>query len=108
FLATIDKYGKQTNIIEDMHAVEETYQALLKKSLALGRIVNKVSQPQEAVGVLMPNITNTIALILGMTAFNRIPALLNYTSGSTGMQNACIAANIKTVITSRQFIEAAK
>ncbi len=108
FLDTIDKYGSQTKLIEDMGEVEETYQDLLKKSLALGRIVTKVSEENEAVAVLMPNVTNTIALLLGMTAFKRIPALLNYTAGSSGMQNACVAANIKTVITSRKFIEAAK
>lgn len=108
FLDTINQFGGHTQFIEDMNATEETYQALLKKSLALGRIVSKVSQPQEAVAVLMPNITNSVALILGMTAFNRIPALLNYTSGTAGMQNACIAANIKTIITSRQFINVAK
>lgn len=108
FLDTIDKHGRKTKIIEDMNEVEETYQELLKKSLALGRIVNKVSQPNEAVAVLMPNVTNTIALILGMMAFNRIPALLNYTAGTTGMQNACIASNVKTVITSRKFLKSAK
>jgi acyl-[acyl-carrier-protein]-phospholipid O-acyltransferase / long-chain-fatty-acid--[acyl-carrier-protein] ligase len=108
FLDTIDKYSGKTKIIEDMNEVEETYQELLKKSLALGRIVSKVSQPNEAVAVLMPNVTNTLALILGMTAFNRIPALLNYTSGTAGMQNSCVAANIKTVVSSRKFIEAAK
>jgi acyl-[acyl-carrier-protein]-phospholipid O-acyltransferase / long-chain-fatty-acid--[acyl-carrier-protein] ligase len=108
FLDTIDKYGSSTKLIEDMNEVEETYQELLKKSLALGKIVSKVSQPNEAVAVLMPNVTNTLALILGMTAFNRIPALLNYTSGTAGMQNACIAANVKTVITSHKFIEAAQ
>jgi len=108
FLDTIDKYGAKTKIIEDMNEVEETYQELLKKSLALGRIACKVSKPNEAVGVLMPNVTNTVALILGMTAFNRIPAMLNYTAGTAGMQNACTAANIKTVISSRKFIEAAK
>jgi len=107
FLDTIDKFGSRTKIIEDMNGVEETYQMLLKKSLALGRIACKVSAPREAVGVLMPNVTNTLALILGMTAFNRIPAMLNYTAGTSGMQNACIAANIKTIITSRKFIEAA-
>lgn len=108
FLDTIDKYGSKTKIVEDMNQVEETYQELLKKSLALGRIACKVTQPSEAVGVMMPNITNTVALILGMTAFNRIPAMINYTSGTSGIQNACIAANIKTIITSRKFIEAAK
>jgi acyl-[acyl-carrier-protein]-phospholipid O-acyltransferase/long-chain-fatty-acid--[acyl-carrier-protein] ligase len=107
FLDTIDKFGSRTKIIEDMNGVEETYQMLLKKSLALGRIACKVSEPREVVGVLMPNVTNTLALILGMSAFNRIPAMLNYTSGTAGMQNACIAANVKTIITSRKFIEAA-
>jgi len=108
FLDTIDKFGANTKIIEDMNEVEETYQDLLKKSLALGKIACKVSAPNEVVGVLMPNVTNTLALILGMTAFNRIPAMLNYTAGSAGMQDACTTANIKTVISSRKFIEVAK
>jgi len=108
FLDAIDKFGSSHKLIEDMNEVEETYQELLKKSLALGRLATKVSAPKEAVGVLMPNITNTLALILGMTAFNRVPAMLNYTSGTAGMQNACIAANVKTIITSHKFIETAK
>ncbi|MFW5432026.1 MAG: AMP-binding protein, partial [Methylophilaceae bacterium] len=108
FLDAVDKFGRKTKIIEDMNEVEETYQDLLKKSLALGRIACKVSKPNEVIGVLMPNVTNTLGLILGMFAFNRIPALLNYTSGTAGMQNACIAANVRTIITSHKFIEAAK
>lgn len=107
FLDAVDRYGGNYKLIEDLNETEETYQDLLKKSLALGRIATKVTSANEAVGVLMPNITNTLALILGMSAFNRIPAMLNYTAGTAGMQNACIAANIKTVITSRKFIEAA-
>jgi acyl-[acyl-carrier-protein]-phospholipid O-acyltransferase/long-chain-fatty-acid--[acyl-carrier-protein] ligase len=108
FLDAIDKFGSNYKLIEDINQTEETYQDLLKKSLALGRLATKVSSPNEAVGVLMPNVTNTVALILGMTAFNRVPAMLNYTAGSAGMQNACIAANVKTVISSRKFIETAK
>ena len=107
FLDAIDKFGGNYKLIEDLNETEETYQDLLKKSLALGKIATKVSAPNEAVAVLMPNITNTLALILGMSAFNRIPAMLNYTAGTAGMQNACIAANIKTVITSHKFIEVA-
>jgi acyl-[acyl-carrier-protein]-phospholipid O-acyltransferase / long-chain-fatty-acid--[acyl-carrier-protein] ligase len=107
FLDAVDKFGGNYKFIEDMNETEETYQELLKKSLALGRIASKVSSSGEVVAVLMPNITNTLALILGMSAFNRVPAMLNYTSGTAGMQNACIAANIKTIITSHKFIEAA-
>lgn len=108
FLDSIDKFGRSTRIVEDLNQVEETYQDVLKKSLALGRLASKVSQRGEAVGVLMPNLTNTAALILGMSAFGRIPAMLNYTAGTSGIQNACIAADIHTVITSRQFLETAK
>jgi len=43
-----------------------------------------------------------------MSAFNRVPAMINYTAGTAGMQNACIAAKVNTVITSRKFIETAK
>ena len=107
FLDAVDRYGSNYKLIEDLNETEETYQDLLKKSLALGRIATKVTSANETVGVLMPSITNTLALILGMSAFNRIPAMLNYTAGTAGMQNACIAANIKTVITSHKFIEAA-
>ena len=107
FLDAVDKYDGSYKFIEDMNEVEETYQSVLKKSLALGRLVTKISVPAETVAVLMPNITNTLALILGMSAFNRIPAMLNYTAGAAGMQNACIAANVKTVITSHKFIETA-
>lgn len=107
-LDAMDKYGAKTRIIEDLNQVEETYQEVLKRSLALGRIATKVSQRDEAVGVLMPNITNTLALLLGMTAFRRVPAMLNYTAGAEGMRNACIAANVRTIISSRKFIEAAK
>ncbi len=108
FLDAVDKFGSDYKLIEDLNEVEETYQNVLKKSLALGRIVTKVSSPNEVVGVLMPNITNTVALILGMSAFNRVPAMINYTAGTAGMQNSCTAADVKTVITSRKFIETAK
>ena len=108
FLDSLNKFGGNSPIIEDMNEVEDTYQEVLKRSLALGRLTCKISKPGEAVGVLMPNVTNTLALILGMSAFKRIPAMLNYTAGTAGMQNACIAANIQTVITSRKFLETAK
>ncbi|WP_334107943.1 bifunctional acyl-ACP--phospholipid O-acyltransferase/long-chain-fatty-acid--ACP ligase [Methylobacillus sp.] len=107
-LNAIDTYGCKRTLIEDMQQVEEDYGTVLKKTLALGRLAGKISREGETVGVLMPNVTNTVCLIFGMSALGRIPAMLNYTAGASGMQNACIAAGIRTVITSRQFLETAK
>lgn len=108
FLEAVSIHGRKTLLIEDMQQVEESYGALLTRSLALGRMAVKISEPNEAIGILMPNVANTVCLIFGMNAMQRIPAMLNYTAGTTGMQNACIAANVKTVLTSRAFIDAAK
>ena len=108
FLDAIKIHGRGTRLLEDMQQMEETYGQLLKKSLALGRLVSKVSAQGENVGVLLPNVTNTICLIFGMSAMQRIPAMLNYTAGTAGMQNACTAARVRTLITSRRFIETAK
>lgn len=107
-LDAIAIHGRRTRLVEDMQQIEESYGDLLKKSLALGRLTAKITQPAETVGVLMPNITNTICLVFGMSGFKRIPAMLNYTAGSSGLQNAIIAGNIRTVISSRKFIAAAK
>lgn len=108
FLDAISTYGRSSVLVEDMRQVEETYGELLKKSLALGKLTAKITQPNENVGVLMPNVTNTICLIFGLSAFGRIPAMLNYTAGSAGIQNACTAACVKTIISSREFIQTAK
>jgi acyl-[acyl-carrier-protein]-phospholipid O-acyltransferase/long-chain-fatty-acid--[acyl-carrier-protein] ligase len=111
FSALVDAtnvHGRKTRLLEDMKQVEETYGELLNRSLALGRMVEKISAPDETVGVLLPNVSNTVCLIFGMSAMRRVPAMLNYTAGTAGMQNACIAAKVKTILTSRQFLEAAK
>lgn len=102
-----DLHGKKAVLMEDMKHTEDTYATILKKSLALGRLISKVTQTGETVGVLMPNVNSTVSLIFGMSAMRRTPAMLNYTAGAQGMSNACIAAAIKTIVTSKQFLEAA-
>jgi acyl-[acyl-carrier-protein]-phospholipid O-acyltransferase/long-chain-fatty-acid--[acyl-carrier-protein] ligase len=108
FLDALALHGRDTRIIEDARGQPETYGDLLKASLALGRLATRVSRESENVGVLLPSVSTTIGLILGLTAMRRTPAMLNYTSGPDAMRGACIAAGIRTVITSRRFIEVAR
>jgi acyl-[acyl-carrier-protein]-phospholipid O-acyltransferase/long-chain-fatty-acid--[acyl-carrier-protein] ligase len=100
-------HGRATRILEDTQR-EHTYGDLLKASLALGRLGARLAGEGEIVGVLMPNLATTVALVFGLGAMRRVPALLNYTAGPDALRSACIASGIKTVVTSRRFVEVAR
>lgn len=108
FLDTVTRFGRKYAVLEDIRQPCYSYGELLKMTLALGRLVSKISAPDEHVGVLMPNLASTVCLVLGMNAFQRVPALLNYTAGVQSLLDACTAAQVKTVITSRQFLKTAE
>jgi acyl-[acyl-carrier-protein]-phospholipid O-acyltransferase / long-chain-fatty-acid--[acyl-carrier-protein] ligase len=98
------RFGGAYMLIEDVRLQEESYNTLLKMALGAARLLLPHTRPGEAVGVLLPNSTGTLAAILGLTAFERIPALLNYSAGVGGVQAACHAAQVKTIVSSRLFI----
>jgi acyl-[acyl-carrier-protein]-phospholipid O-acyltransferase/long-chain-fatty-acid--[acyl-carrier-protein] ligase len=100
-------HGRSTRILEDTQR-HHSYGDLIKASLALGRLGTRLADEHEIVGVLMPNIAATVALLFGLGAMRRTPALLNYSSGPDALRSACIAAGIKTLVTSRRFVEVAK
>ncbi len=108
FLDVLQQFGRERVALGDTRQAAYSYGELLKISLALGRLTSKISAPREHVGVLMPNLASTLCLILGMNAFGRIPALLNYTAGTQALQNACVAAQVRTLITSRVFLQKAE
>ena len=101
-------YGRNRRVVEDVKQIEYSYGDLLKFTLALGRLVARHSKPDECVGILMPNITETVCMMIGTGVQGRVPAMLNYKSGASGMQDACTAAKICTIFASRAFIEQAK
>lgn len=108
FLDGQSVFGAQYKLVEDIRLVEESYGSLLKMSLGLSRITGRLSQPGEIVGLLLPNAAPTMGLILALALGKRVPALLNYTAGADGMRSACVAAGIKTIIASRNFVEKAR
>jgi acyl-[acyl-carrier-protein]-phospholipid O-acyltransferase/long-chain-fatty-acid--[acyl-carrier-protein] ligase len=107
-LDAMDIYGRRRSVVEDAKQIEYSYGDLLKMTLALGRIVARHSEPGECVGILMPNLAATVGMMIGAGAQGRISAMLNYKAGAGGMQDACTAANIRTIFSSRAFIEQAK
>jgi len=101
-------FGGRRRLLEDVKQIEYSYNDLLKMALILGRQIERVSAPDERIGLLLPNLAATLGLIFGLSARRRVPAMLNYTAGGEAMQSACVAAEIRTIVTSRAFVEQAK
>lgn len=77
-------------------------------AIALARALRKIWADQQRVGILLPPsvagaLANMAAALSGRCFVN-----LNYTTGKTGMEAACRQAGLKTVVTSRAFLEKAK
>lgn len=105
FLQARTRYGAGKRCIEDFNLKPDSYNGLLKKALGASRILERHSQPREIVGLLLPNTTLTAAAILGASLRGRIPAMLNYSAGVSGIRAALTSSQIKTLFTSRQFLD---
>ena len=101
-------HGGKRVLVEDLKQQPYAYRDLLKMALALGRLVARETTAGENVGVLLPNLAPTLGLVFGLSAQQRVPAMLNYTAGVEGMLAACTAARIRTVLTSRAFVDQAR
>lgn len=77
-------------------------------TISLARAMTPHWQGQRHVGLLLPPsvpgaLLNVAAALAGKTSVN-----LNYTVGRVGLESAVVQAGLKTVVTSRQFVEKAK
>ncbi|MBD9362504.1 AMP-binding protein [Methylomonas fluvii] len=101
-------HGGRYTVAEDLERKPLSYDALITRSIIVGKLIKAITQTGENVGVLLPNSCKTLNVVLGLQIYQRVPAMLNYSIGAAGMAAACHTGQIKLVLTSRKFIELAK
>jgi len=95
-------------IAEDIERHPMSYRNLITRCFILGRQLARSTCKGENTGLLLPNAVSTVVAFFGLHAYGRVPAMLNFSAGRQNLVSACRTAQIKTVFTSRRFIEAAK
>lgn len=101
-------HGRSHSILEDIQRRPIHYQRLLVQCFILGDLLAKHSKAGDYVGVLLPNTIATVSTFFGLQAYDRVPAMLNYSMGPANVLVACQTAQLRVVLTSRQFVTLAK
>ncbi|MEM8744582.1 MAG: AMP-binding protein, partial [Pseudomonadota bacterium] len=101
-------HGRRHPIVEDIERNPVTYGRLVLGAMTLGRKLRKFTTKGEFVGFLLPNSVGASVTFFALQAYGRVPAMLNFSTGLKNMRAALETADIKTVLTSRRFIEMAK
>jgi acyl-[acyl-carrier-protein]-phospholipid O-acyltransferase/long-chain-fatty-acid--[acyl-carrier-protein] ligase len=99
------EHGRGRAAVEDPVSGTLSYRRVLAGVAVLGRKLMPLTEAGDAVGVMLPNANGAVVTVLALMSSGRIPAMINFTSGPANVQAACRAATIKTVITSRVFVE---
>ena len=96
-------------IMQDASLQEVTYRRLLTGAeLLADQWRKRLGADEQRVGVLLPNVNAMPVTTLSLWAAGRVPAILNYTSGTATLLSCAKLAGLKHVITSKVFVERAK
>ncbi len=96
------------NFVEDIKREPNSYKDILIKSYVLGKYFKKKCGHFEHVALLLPNSIAAVCTFFGLSAYERVPVMLNFSVGAKNMTSMCKTAQVKMVITSKLFIRNAK
>ena len=101
-------FGPERPILVDGDERKLTYQDLTRGALALGHALKKKTRKGEAVGVLLPTGIGSVVSVFALSAYGRVPAMLNFTAGVHSLHAALRSAQVRSIVTAHRFIELGK
>ena len=99
--------GKQPAIVDGDERVL-TYDEIVRAALALGNVLKKGTRPGESVGIMLPAGAAAVIAFYAVSAYGRVPAMLNFTSGAANLKSALRTAQVRRIVTAHRFIELGK
>ena len=100
--------GTSRPIVTDALGAELSYRKLILGAQVLSRKLESGTRVGENVGLLLPNSAGVAVVFMALQSVGRTPAMLNFSAGSVNVLAAIKAAEVKTVLTSKAFVEKGK
>ncbi|HEX4302360.1 MAG TPA: AMP-binding protein [Rhizomicrobium sp.] len=102
------RFGADRQALVDGDDRVLTYEEIIRAALALGHALKRGTKAGETVGIMLPTGAGSVIAFFAVSAYGRIPAMLNFTAGLAGLRSAMKTAKIKRIVTARRFVELAK
>ncbi|MFP3942571.1 MAG: AMP-binding protein [Alphaproteobacteria bacterium] len=99
------RHGGGKEILIDADDRRLTYDEIVRAAFALGHAITRNTKRGEAVGIMMPTSAGGVIAFFAVLAYGRVPAMINFTAGPRNIRAACKAAQVKRILTARQFID---
>ena len=101
-------YGADKVIIEDQDRKPLTYSGFITAAFGLSRLLKRHIGDEGRIGLMLPTSLGGALAFWAMHALGRVPVMINFTAGQANIKAAADVSAIKTVVTSRRFVENAK
>lgn len=101
-------FFKRPRVIEDINRKPNSFKDLIIKSFVIGKFFKKRTTHFEHIGLMLPNTIAAVCTFFGLSAYERVPVMLNFSVGAKNVMSMCKTAQVKMVITSLTFVRTAK
>jgi acyl-[acyl-carrier-protein]-phospholipid O-acyltransferase / long-chain-fatty-acid--[acyl-carrier-protein] ligase len=99
------EFGVDKPVLVDGDERVLTYKEIIRGAFALGSALRKGTKRGDAVGLMLPTGAGAVIGFFALTAYGRVPAMLNFTAGSKNLKSAMRAAKVTRLITAHKFVE---
>jgi acyl-[acyl-carrier-protein]-phospholipid O-acyltransferase/long-chain-fatty-acid--[acyl-carrier-protein] ligase len=82
-----------------------TYDELVRAALALGSALRRGTHVGDAIGILLPTGAGALIAFFAVSAYGRIPTMLNFTAGAAAIKAALRMAKVRRIVTAHRFVE---
>jgi acyl-[acyl-carrier-protein]-phospholipid O-acyltransferase/long-chain-fatty-acid--[acyl-carrier-protein] ligase len=107
-VAARGQFGGATAALVDGDERKLSYDDLIRASFGLGHALKEGTEPGECIGVMLPTGAAAAITVFALSAYGRVPTMMNFTSGAAGLASALRTAKVKRIVTAYRFVELAK
>jgi acyl-[acyl-carrier-protein]-phospholipid O-acyltransferase/long-chain-fatty-acid--[acyl-carrier-protein] ligase len=101
------RFGIDRSPVEDVVSGRLDWRRLFIEARLLGHRFASTTAPGEAVGIMLPNSNALVVSLVGLFSGSRVAAIINHTAGPASVTSAVRTAVVRTVISSRAFVQKA-